>query len=202
MDYHDYIIKDGVFVGKFEEVYQMFDDPWHQIDDAMQSYSKMCSIASLKRIGAANVLEIGCGLGYYTDFLHRALPDVRFTGMDISETAINKAKNIFPDLEFICADITDNDFCFSKVYDAIIFAEIMWYILDSFDEMIGKVRHQFCGKYVLINQTFYNGNQKYGTEYFTSQDEMIKRMHMKCIRKVREMTDNASYSTHTLLYVD
>ena len=28
-DYHDYFIKDGRFIGRFEEMYRDVDDPWH-----------------------------------------------------------------------------------------------------------------------------------------------------------------------------
>lgn len=27
-DYHDYVIKNGGFIGKFEEMYQNIEDPW------------------------------------------------------------------------------------------------------------------------------------------------------------------------------
>ena len=30
--YQDYVIKDGKFIGKFEEMYQKFEDPWHQME--------------------------------------------------------------------------------------------------------------------------------------------------------------------------
>ena len=34
-DYHDYVIKNGSFVGKFEEMYQNSSNiPWHQDDTA------------------------------------------------------------------------------------------------------------------------------------------------------------------------
>lgn len=33
--YQDYVIRDGKFVGKFEEMYQKFDDPWHQNENGM-----------------------------------------------------------------------------------------------------------------------------------------------------------------------
>ena len=29
-DYHDYVIKDGRFIGAFEEMYRNCPDPWHQ----------------------------------------------------------------------------------------------------------------------------------------------------------------------------
>lgn len=28
--YHDYVIKDGQFIGEFNEMYRAFDDPWMQ----------------------------------------------------------------------------------------------------------------------------------------------------------------------------
>ena len=28
-DYHDYFIKDGRFIGRFDEMYKNVDDPWH-----------------------------------------------------------------------------------------------------------------------------------------------------------------------------
>ena len=28
--YQDYVIKDGVIIGEFEEMYQDFNDPWEQ----------------------------------------------------------------------------------------------------------------------------------------------------------------------------
>ena len=30
--YQDYVIKDGKFIGKFEEMYQKFEDPRHQME--------------------------------------------------------------------------------------------------------------------------------------------------------------------------
>lgn len=36
-DYHDYMIKDGKFIGKFEERYQNCEDPWNQ--DTVQPFS-------------------------------------------------------------------------------------------------------------------------------------------------------------------
>ncbi|NLY58782.1 MAG: methyltransferase domain-containing protein [Gammaproteobacteria bacterium] len=39
----------------------------------------------------ASILDMGCGEGYYTDRLARALPDADCTGLDISKDAIIKA---------------------------------------------------------------------------------------------------------------
>ena len=78
-------------------------------------------------------------------------------------------------------------------YDAIIFSEILWYILDDLDSIIRNMKKTFSGGYILINQTFYKeGEQKYGTEYFG----------MECMELVSCHTqgDNA-YGSHVLLKV-
>lgn len=108
-NYHDYVIKDGRFVGHFEEMYRDCDDPWNQKKDVINSYSKMCAMTSIARINADNVLEIGCGLGYYTNFLHLMFPTIHFVGMDISETAISKAKQQFPEVDFFQGEVKTID---------------------------------------------------------------------------------------------
>jgi len=37
-DYHDYVIKNGKFIGAFEEMYQKFEDPWHHGDATAVQY--------------------------------------------------------------------------------------------------------------------------------------------------------------------
>lgn len=106
--YQDYVIKDGKFVGKFEEMYRKFNDPWHQIEAEQNSYDRHSTILSLKRLESQEVLEVGCGLGYFTNYLSQNLPEINFTGMDISETAIEKAKGNFPSLNFITGNCADS----------------------------------------------------------------------------------------------
>ena len=36
------------------------------------------------------------------------------------------------------------------------------------------MKEHFKGKYLIVNQVFYKGSQKYGTEYFTSLQEFIE----------------------------
>ena len=205
-DYHDYVIKDGVFVGKFEEMYKNCEDPWKQKDDVEKSYSKQCSIASIARISPKNVLEIGCGLGYYTAYMKNCFPDIEFTGMDISKTAIEKAKTMFPHIEFVVENVENLGIVLEEAekkrrgYDVVILSEIMWYILDKCDAVIETMVSRLQGKHILINQTFYNGGQKYGREYFTTPDEMIEFIGLECIEEVVERTKGAgeSFASHTL----
>ena len=36
-DYHDYVIKDGNFIGEFEQMYQNVDDPWPETKMDMEN---------------------------------------------------------------------------------------------------------------------------------------------------------------------
>lgn len=204
--YQDYVIKDGKFIGKFEEMYKKFDDPWHQLKEVYNSYSRFNTILSLRKLQAISVLEVGCGLGAFTNYMSMALPDVQIVGMDISQTAIEKASNSYPELEFIVGDLNeiDNLVCREENnFDVIVLSEIMWYILQSLDKITEKLKKNFSGKYVIVNQTFYKGEQMYGKEYFTNLDEMFDYLKMEVIgytvSYVKE--NNVSYETHSILKV-
>lgn len=53
--YQDYVIKDGRFVGRFDEMYRHFDDPWHQSEPrvAQESYSRWATTKDMDTIERA-----------------------------------------------------------------------------------------------------------------------------------------------------
>lgn len=106
MDYHDYVIKDGKFIGNFEEMYKNCENPWKQ-KNILGSYSKLCSVTSLYRIQPKKVLEVGCGLGFFANFLKRMLPGTEIIGMDISQSAVDKARGQFPDMTFFQEEVSN-----------------------------------------------------------------------------------------------
>ena len=204
-DYREYVIKDGIFIGRFEEMYRDCDDPWEQTRDVMNNYQKMATVASMYRFGFKRVLEIGCGLGHFTHFLETALPDCHFIGMDISETAINKARLSFPNTEYVVGNIANPDIIDRYVggCDAMLFTEIMWYILDDLDDIIKHLKSEYRGKHILINQTFYpSGQQEYGKEFFTTPEEMVKYFDMDLIEMVNAYDKDGCHGSHVVLRVE
>ena len=76
-DYHDYIIKDGRFIGEFEAMYQDSSDiPWHQDKTAYEFYVEI-DLALIKRFNQlhkfTSICDIGCGLGYITERLRSVM---------------------------------------------------------------------------------------------------------------------------------
>ena len=98
-NYHDFVITDGKFVGKFEEMYQKCHDPWCQ--DSKIFVYKYISLNLLKLLGYLkfdSILDIGCGKGRFTNAIKDAYPDAKVTGIDISETAIKEAGKLYADM--------------------------------------------------------------------------------------------------------
>lgn len=204
--YQDYIIRDGVFIGKFEEMYQKFSDPWHQLKEVDNSYSRLDTVLSLRKLKVEAVLEVGCGLGVFTSYLSQALPNIKIVGMDISKTAVSRASERYPKLKFIACSLNDIDkvICDERYnFDIIILSEVMWYILKDLDMIIEKLRRYFAGKYVIINQTFYKGKQQYGKEYFTNMDEMTQYLQMHPVTYTMAFSDEneISYETHSVFKI-
>lgn len=176
--YHDYVIKDGKFVGRFDEMYAKFEDPWHQSKQP-NPFSRNAGILFIKKIKPKKILECGGGLGYYADCIYKETGIIP-KSIDISETAIKKARKKFKHLDFEVYDLKKGLAPF-KDYDCILFAEIMWYILDFLDTLLLDLKKHFKGKYLIINQVFYKGTQKYGNEYFTNLKELMDYMPFQCI---------------------
>jgi len=175
--YQDYVIKDGKFVGEFEQMYQDYHDPWEQTTRENYRSEKIIAIYLLKRIGAKKVIELGCGLGCYTQMIKNA--GFAVLGIDISPTAINKAKQKHPNCTFQVSDILDFNIYREYKPDAIIMAEITWYILDQLDAFINFLRTEMPDVYLIhLLTTYPQGVQKYGVDKFTNLEEMMSYFNM------------------------
>lgn len=199
--YQDYVIKDGHFVGRFEEMYRHFDDPWHQSEPrvAQESYSRWATILHIRRFGIGSLVECGAGLGNFTHLITEET-GARVTGIDISETAVRKARTSYPNLRFEVDTVAN--LSRYRDHEAVLFAEITWYLLDQFDSVIEILRSDFAGKYFLHNLVFYKRGQQYGREYFTTLDEFIERVPFELIARMEGTTrDMDTIETSTLFRI-
>ena len=130
-NYHDYIIKDGKFIGEFEEMYQNIDDPWHHGDTVALQYDLTLYLIDRYKICSSRgrALDIGCGKGAFTARLKKAIPKTQILAVDIAPTAIKKAKQKHRRLgiDFRVMDIQKEYKNINKKFDLIIVSQIMWY---------------------------------------------------------------------------
>ena len=177
--YHDYVIKNGKFIGEFEKMYQSCTDPWHQ--DSKQFYFKELSIKLLKLYGFdgfRSILDIGCGKGKFTNELEQAFPDAQVVGLDISETAVKIAMERYPQIEFTVADIRKDHVDYSK-FDLIFMTEVIWYVLPNLSEIFQKINQGLQasnGVFILNNHLYQPDEQKYGVELVTDLKSLFNIM--------------------------
>ncbi len=117
------------FVGDFEGMYRAEQeegfDAWHQSDP--RRLDNQVAALLLKRITFRTVLDLGCGKGAFTAGLKRR--DNQVIGVDVSETAIQAAREKYPDIQWTCAAVLDY-LAGAEPVDLIVARELLSYVED------------------------------------------------------------------------
>lgn len=201
--YQDLVIRDGQFVGEFERMYQEFENPWCQADPGYvkKSISRQVVVNYIKAFNIESLVEVGCGLGKTSDFIV-ASTNVNLLGIDVSETAVQKARRNYTSLNFEVGDVREIEKFFS--FDCLFFSEITWYLLEDrlLDIAFEKMSRGFSGKLFIHNLVFYKGQQRYGLNYFDSLDKFIEFCPFKLLGKVEiDITDSDCIETSCIFRV-
>ncbi|MGU5646342.1 class I SAM-dependent methyltransferase [Aeromonas caviae] len=162
-----------IFIGDFDGFYQEDNDPWGQSASSdMSRYYQLSRqrlihiISTIKE--KSMIVEIGCGLGYVTKQISDEFPQSKVAGIDISETAINKATQLFPCLRFIEADITDPQLTSrveSGTWDVVILNQLLWYILESLPTVMTNIYSLLKSDGHLVISNAFAREQRYGAEF-------------------------------------
>lgn len=129
--YHRYVfdVQQRRFVGAFEEMYRGEDnalyDSWHQED--LSRLDKRLSRTVLEGWNWASVLDVGCGKGAFTNALKRA--NNRVLGLDVSETAVAKARARFPGVEFRVGSV-ETLAQLEERFELVVAMEVLSYVED------------------------------------------------------------------------
>jgi SAM-dependent methyltransferase len=81
---------------------------WPNETDATTRYKVMLEVIrdSTKEV---SILDLGCGAGHLFDFIQETgIPNLNYSGLDISEKYIKLCKDKFPQVQFIAADILED----------------------------------------------------------------------------------------------
>lgn len=191
------------FIGDFESLYKNQNDPWQQSGKEGEislyySHSRKRLVNQLKKLNSNSLLEVGCGLGYTTQIIQESIPECYVVGMDISKTAIVKANNLFPNLNFIEGDISSFNLLLEKKYDIIILNQLLWYILESLSNTFENCFKLLNPKgKLIISQAFLQTPQKYGKEICDGFDGLVKYLNKNNIFNIEYSSyDNFSSFIH------
>ena len=151
--YHKYVFDEErkKFIGDFEKMYSAEEnsfDSWHQTD--RRNIAKQFCNRILDQYNFNTIIDIGCGKGFFTHTLKKNNNYV--AGLDVSQTAIKKAKSYYPDIDFFQFDVESKNFenriyniIDSKPIDLIVCNELLSYIKNWSDiiEYFSKLT-KFC----------------------------------------------------------
>ncbi|MEK6731619.1 MAG: class I SAM-dependent methyltransferase [Pseudomonadota bacterium] len=194
-EYQDYVIKDGRLIGEFELMYQHYEYPWEQNTREKWTSTKALALNYCKKLqqeeGKSKIIEIGCGLGIFSNKLFEQGGNV--LGIDISNTAILKAKKKYPNCQFKTADILDFSVYQQFSPDIIVMAEVTWYVLDKLPSFIRYIKsHYPYVVFIHLLCIYPDEVQKYGTNYFTDLETIMQYFDMTYIEfgEVEQVGEN------------
>ena len=152
-DYHDYVFRSGKLLGDFEGMYRnSAEPPWHQQNVPLES-----DVQILKTIVGfgrhETILDVGCGLGYLANELS---PYGHAYGLDISPTAIDRARTRFPHVQFAVANVAERQAPpFRQRFDLVVCRGLFWYVTPWIDAVVVNLSDWTKpGGHLLIHQNF------------------------------------------------
>ena len=112
------------YISSYSPFNQVFNDPWGINYAATIEFL----ISTAKQVGVVErYLDIGCGDGRLVKELNHQFPKSRITGIDYSQRAINLAKAMYPQGDFICHDITQSQL--EKTFNAAFLIEVFEHLI-------------------------------------------------------------------------
>jgi SAM-dependent methyltransferase len=148
--------------------------------------------------GGGPVLDVGCGTGYVTGYLHDA--GVAAFGVDLSPEMIAIARRDHPDLRFEVGTMTDLDLADDSVAGIVAF----WSVIHVPDHAMPDVCEEF--RRVLRPQGrllvgFHVGDEtRHTSEGYTGRPINVDSHHRRP-SKVRDWLDGAGFTTEAELVI-
>ncbi len=165
------------FRGDFEGMYRDFGDPWRCQQNVSELRRDVSLMMLLRGRHYQRILDIGCGLGAFTDRLRIMNGDAEtILGVDISPTAVKKARAQFPKCSFdVLNAMSDPLPQVGSKWGLVLVSELIWYVLPGLQELLARIYASLGLKGVLFIQQFYPSVQKFGLEFLRSPADLCDR---------------------------
>ena len=113
---------------RFDEIYDNALDGWGFSFRRSQIYRFQKYIDIFKKNNIkGKILEIGCGAGYFTNLMSKALKNIDITAIDISRIAIDKAKRRYSNIDFNVSRLPNIEFE-NEEFECITAIEVLYYL--------------------------------------------------------------------------
>jgi len=105
-------------------------DEWGHQWRASQKYRYFLTLSTIEKLlsqrNPQSILDLGCGLGDFTNLVRSINPKNILRGMDISRNAVLGASRKYPQIEFRSGELPDISYI--EKFDAIIALECLYYL--------------------------------------------------------------------------
>lgn len=128
-----------------------------------------CVAEKIKENSPERILDIGCGPGQFAYFLNKKIPQVQYTGVDFSTTAIAIAQKRCPNYTFIAANATSVRDMPPESYDLVITLEVLEHIENDL-ELLQQLCH---GKRIVFSVPDFDSFSH--VRYFKDKEEVLRR---------------------------
>jgi 2-polyprenyl-3-methyl-5-hydroxy-6-metoxy-1,4-benzoquinol methylase len=122
-------------------------DPWN-MDSQLEQFRFARTNALIERHfpGCRSILEIGCGEGHQSEHLAKLCSDLY--GIDVSATAVERAKKRLPGAEFFAGDVFTQPWGRQRGrFDLVVACEVLYYVADV-ERTLAEMSH--LGKACLV----------------------------------------------------
>jgi SAM-dependent methyltransferase len=120
----------GVVLRRYFDWWHRRPDPWRLATDEYEQRKYKTTLDEVPDGVYRRILEAGCAEGVFTERLATTYPDAEVVGIDISEKALERARQRneeFADrVRFVHADILDHDL--RPGFDLVVCAETLYYV--------------------------------------------------------------------------
>ena len=142
--------KETTLIRNFEGMYRDCEDP-HGQSKTIEMLSYQLVLTTVERAvdiiqyGAnrnLSILDIGCGLGYFTGHLKKKFPTADVRGVDISLAALTKASRTTPACVFQQIDLkTQDPIDLGTQFDVMVALDCLYYFKeDEIDRVLTNIR--------------------------------------------------------------
>jgi trans-aconitate methyltransferase len=140
-----------------------------------------------------SILDVGCGAGSYFKLCARHFKNIKYTGVDYSEGAIQIAKDTWPEGEFLVKDFWDLTKEFVKNYD-VIFAGALLGVMPDADKALDFLLN-LDAKNIFISRVELTNSDNYYREY-KAYDELPTCEFFHNIDEFNDVIQSHNYSIH------
>lgn len=130
-----------------EQQFLLGEDPWHFATSAYERQRFALMLALVRSVPHARILEVGCAEGHFT---HHLLQLGEVTAIDLSPTALARARQRAPGATYLCLRIEDLPAAGPR-YDAIVCGEVLYYIADL-DAVLATLERR--GRYLVASNCY------------------------------------------------